>query len=154
MMCPVGGLELYVRICALLGIEPGLGYLFRPLSKTGTVSSQCMTSQAAQTRLNVYSVSLQQQLTGGHFTLHGFRSGAAVSMASVDLHAIMDHVGWKYTIKDQNFTAKSIPQLHAKDTQSFANSFRTNVFKINTKTSTVSTNTPCRFTDDYRHKLT
>ena len=56
-----------------------------------------MTSQATQTRLNVYSVSLRQQLTGEHFTLHGFRSRAAVSMAlaGVDLHAIMDHVGWK-----------------------------------------------------------
>ena len=97
MVCPVGGLELYVHICGLLGIELGSGYLFRPLSKTGTASSQCMTSQAAQTRLNVYSVSLRQQLTGEHFTFHGFRSVAAVSMAlsGVDLHAIMDHVGWK-----------------------------------------------------------
>ena len=74
MVYPVGGLELYVRICGLLGIELGSGYLFRPLSKTGTVSSQCMTSQAAQTRLNVYSVPLRQQLTGEHFTLHGFMS--------------------------------------------------------------------------------
>ena len=30
-----------------MGIEVGSGYLFRPVSKTGTVSSQCMTSQAA-----------------------------------------------------------------------------------------------------------
>ena len=31
------------------------------------------------------------------WTLHGFRGGAAVStaLAGVDLHAIMDHVGWK-----------------------------------------------------------
>lgn len=56
-----------------------------------------MTSQAAQTRLNVASVSLRQQLRGENFTLHGFRSGAEVSMAlaGVDLHAIMDHVRWK-----------------------------------------------------------
>ena len=47
MVCPLSGLELYVRICCLLGIELGSGYLFCPLSKTGTVSSQCMTSQAA-----------------------------------------------------------------------------------------------------------
>lgn len=47
MVCPLGGLELYVRICGLLGIELGSGYLFHHLSKTGTVSSQCMTSQAA-----------------------------------------------------------------------------------------------------------
>lgn len=39
MVCPLGGLELYVRICGLLGIKLGSGFLFRPLSKTGTVSS-------------------------------------------------------------------------------------------------------------------
>ena len=66
MVCPVGSLELYVRICGLLGLKLGSGYLFRPLYKTGTMSSQCMTSQAAQTRLNVYSVSLRQQPTGEH----------------------------------------------------------------------------------------
>lgn len=66
----MAGLELYVCICGLLGIKLGSGYLFRPLSKTGTVSCQCVTSQAAQTRLNAYSVSLRQQLTGEHFTLH------------------------------------------------------------------------------------
>jgi len=45
----------------------------------------------------MFIVSLRQQLTDEHFTLHGFHSGAAVSMAlvGVDLHAIMDHVGWK-----------------------------------------------------------
>ena len=57
-MCAEGGLELYVRICGLLGLELGSGYLFRPLTKTGTVCPQCMTSQAVQTRLNVYFVAL------------------------------------------------------------------------------------------------
>ena len=36
-------------------------------------------------------------MSGDHFTMHGFRSGAAVSLAleGVRLHEIMDHVGWK-----------------------------------------------------------
>ena len=36
-------------------------------------------------------------MSGSRFTLHGFQSGAAVSLAlgDVNLHAIMDHVGWK-----------------------------------------------------------
>ena len=41
----------------------------------------------------------------------------------------------KYLAINQNFTKKTIPQLHAKDTQSFANSFLTNVSKINARTS-------------------
>ena len=113
MVCPVGGLELYVRICGLLRIKLGSGYLFCPLSKSGTVSSQWLTSQTAQTRLKVYSVSLRQQLTGGHFTLHGFRGGAAVStaLAGVDLHAIIDHVGWKR--RETAFSA--LHQVEASD---------------------------------------
>ena len=56
-----------------------------------------MTSQATQTRLNVYSVALHQQLASEHFTPHGFRIGMAISMALVGLHLreIMDLVGWK-----------------------------------------------------------
>ena len=56
-----------------------------------------MTSQAAQTRLNVYSVASHQQPASEHFTLLGFRVGMANSMALVGLHLceIMDLVGWK-----------------------------------------------------------
>ena len=67
------------------------------MTKTGKVSPQCFDLAAVQARLNVYSVSFSQQLTSERFTLDGFRSGAAVSLAlaGVSLHDIMDHVGWK-----------------------------------------------------------
>ena len=36
-------------------------------------------------------------MSSDHFTIHGFRSGAAVSLApeGVSHHEIMDHVGWE-----------------------------------------------------------
>ena len=73
------------------------GYLFRPVTTTGKVSRQCMTSQAAPNRLNVYSLALRQRLTSEHFTPHGFRIEVAISMAlmGLHLHEIMDLVGRK-----------------------------------------------------------
>ena len=52
---------------------------------------------AAKSRLNLYSAELRGQLSSERFTLHGFHSGSAVSLAQVDvdLNDIMDHVGWK-----------------------------------------------------------
>ena len=45
----------------------------------------------------MYVKQLQGSLSSKRFTLHGFRSGAAISMALVDvsLNDIMDHIGWK-----------------------------------------------------------
>lgn len=56
-----------------------------------------MDSEAAQARLSVYTTSPGDRLSGDRYTLHGFRSGAAVSLAlsRVSLHEITDHVGWK-----------------------------------------------------------
>ena len=61
------------------------------------MSGTPLDSAAAQARLNQYVQETQQRLTGSRFTLHGFRSGAAISMAlaNVGLHDIMDHVGWR-----------------------------------------------------------
>ena len=96
-LCPVRGLEVYVSVCKSIGIKLVPGFLFRPVTKSNTVSSQSLGSSAAQARLSFYTSSLKGQLSGEHLTIHGFRSGAAVSLAleGVSLHEIMDHVGWK-----------------------------------------------------------
>ena len=96
-VCPVAGLELYVRLCNLLSVDLGSGYIFRSLSKEGKISSRGLEAAAAQSRLNLYSAELRGQLSSERFTLHGFISGSAVSLAlaDVDLNDIMDHVGWK-----------------------------------------------------------
>ena len=96
-VCPLWGLELYVNVCNLLGIRLAPGFLIRPITKSNGVGSACLEPPAVQARLNFYVSLLAQRLTSGHFTLHGFRSGTAVSLAleGVSLNEIMDHVGWR-----------------------------------------------------------
>lgn len=71
--------------------------MFPSVTRSGNISPKHLNSEAAQARLSVYSTSLDDQLSGDRYTLHGFRSGVAVSLAlsGVSLHEIMDHVGWK-----------------------------------------------------------
>lgn len=96
-LCPVRSLEVYVSVFKSIGIKLTPGFLFRPVTKSNTVSSQSLGSSAAQARLSFYTSLLKGQLSGEHLTIHGFRSGAAVSLAleGVSLHEIMDHMGWK-----------------------------------------------------------
>lgn len=96
-VCPVRGIELYYSISKSMGVKLNSGFLFRSLTKSGNISPQGLDSTAAQARLNVYTTPLCHNLSSAHFTLHGFRSGAAVSLAlaGLSLHEIMDHVAWK-----------------------------------------------------------
>lgn len=97
VICPVWGIELYVKICDLLKVKLSPGFLFRPVSKLGTIVCNQFDTTAAQARLNTYTKTLSGRLSGDRFTMHGFRSGAAVSLAlaGVGLRDIMDHIGWK-----------------------------------------------------------
>ena len=98
--CPVKGLEMYFNICWLLRIELQPGYLFRSVMQEGKIISfKVVEPQAAQARLNEYTNAepVRGKLTSDRYTLHGFRSGAAIllALAGVSFHEIMDHVGWK-----------------------------------------------------------
>ena len=95
-VCPVAGIELYFSICKCLGLRLDPGFLFRSVTRSGKVSSEALSSAAVQARLNEY-LSLDSAFANRRITLHGFRSGAAVSLAlsGVSLHEIMDHIGWK-----------------------------------------------------------
>ena len=74
------------RSCCLMRIGLGSDIFSHPLTVIGKVSPQCVTSQAARTWLNVYSVALRQQPASEHFTLLGFLVGVAISMVLVGLH--------------------------------------------------------------------
>lgn len=94
-VCPVRGLEVYVSVCKSMGIKLATGFLFRPVTTSNTVSTQSLGSSAAQARLSFCTSAVKGQLSGEHLTIHGFRSGSAVSLAleGVSLHEIMDLVG-------------------------------------------------------------
>ena len=98
-VCPVTGLELYLSICRAIGVKVFSGFLFRSVSKQGRITANALEPAAAQARLNVYVKALQPSLSSSSLTLHSFRSGAAISLALLDvpLDQIKDHVGWKST---------------------------------------------------------
>lgn len=95
-VCPVTGIEVYFALCSSLGIKLVPGFLFRSVTKAGKVSDNCLNSSAVQARLTEY-VSSIEYFAHRRVTLHGFRSGAAVSLAlsGATLLEIMDHIGWK-----------------------------------------------------------
>ena len=97
LICPVSGLEMYFRVCKAIKIKVSSGFLFRSVSKQDNITCKVLEPSAAQARLDLYVEHLKGSLTSARFTLHRFRSGAAISMALADisLDQIMDHVGWK-----------------------------------------------------------
>lgn len=98
IVCPVHGLDLYFNICRALSVDVSTGYLFRAVSKEGLITTRVLEPPAAQARLNTYVTAIKGSLSNERLiTLHGFKSGAAISMAlvGVSLDQIKDHVGWK-----------------------------------------------------------
>ena len=94
--CPRFLAMIYLKICELLKVNVLSGFLFCMVSKEGLITSKALEPSASQARLALYVKSTEACLYNSSFTLHGFRSGAAVSLALVDvsLERIMDHVGW------------------------------------------------------------
>ena len=92
-ICPVRAIEEYMAISRQLQIDLTTGYLFRPTTPQGGVIDAPFSSSAAEARLKVY---LKEMGADDRETLHGFRSGCAITLAlsGVELSEIMDHVGW------------------------------------------------------------
>ena len=92
-ICPVRAIEEYMAISRQLQIDLTTGYLFRPTTPQGGVIDAPFSSSAAEARLKVY---LKEMGADDGETLHGFRSGCAITLAlsGVELSEIMDHVGW------------------------------------------------------------
>jgi len=96
-VCPVTGVEAYIQLCDLLKVPVRHGYLFRPLNPSGEVMEAPLSSSAIQARLSSYVGRLPDTFAGRNVTLHGLRSGCAISLAlaGTQLDDIMSHVGWK-----------------------------------------------------------
>jgi integrase len=96
-LCPVTAIEVYIAVSELMGIPLRDGYLFRPLTPSGEVALTPLDSTAAQSRLATYVQLLPHVFGKRRITLHGLRSGCAISLAmsGLDLQTIMSHVGWK-----------------------------------------------------------
>ena len=85
--------EVYISLCDLLKISTRQGFLFRPLSPSGEILPAPFESAAAQAPLSTY-VRQIPAFANRNVTLHGLRSGFAISLAiaGANLDAIMDHM--------------------------------------------------------------
>lgn len=93
-ICPVLGLQDLHLCMSGMGI-PTLGYIFRPVGKTGNVRDEPMKYTAINNRLRLYLTEMEEH-TGE--TPHSFRAGCAISMvvgeASKSAATVMSHIGW------------------------------------------------------------
>ena len=96
-LCPITAIETYIKLCDLLNVPVRDGLLFRATNRTGDVTDKLFDSVAAQARLSTYVQQLPGIFGDRRVTLHGMRSGCAISLAlsGVPLESIMAHVGWK-----------------------------------------------------------
>ena len=93
-VCPVVGLENYVKKASLMGIDLTTGYLFRPVdhSKKLVLDTHVSTS-LMHSRLKFYMKTLG--IDEGE-SIHGIRGGCAVTMSVLGSGSPsdMEHVGW------------------------------------------------------------
>ena len=92
-ICPIQGIERYMEVTRGIRVDLTCGYLFRPTTPDLGIKDAPFSSSAAESRLKGY---LKEMNADNGETLHGFRSGCAITLAltGADLAEIMDHVGW------------------------------------------------------------
>ena len=78
IICPIRGIECYMDIVRQLGIDLTRGYLFRPVTPSRGIQDSPLSSSAAEARLKGY---LHEMQADDGETLHGFRSGCAITLA-------------------------------------------------------------------------
>ena len=93
IICPVAAIEQYMDVARQLGVDLTKGYLFRPTTPDKGITDSPFTSTTAEARLKLY---LKEMKADEGETLHGFRSGCAITLAlkGAELSEIMEHVGW------------------------------------------------------------
>ena len=92
-LCPVKAVETYMAVASELRITLSDRYLFRPTNHQGRILNNPLTSSSAEARLKYY---LKEAKIDEGETLHGFRSGSAITLAmsGSQLADVMSHVGW------------------------------------------------------------
>ena len=92
-LCPVKAIKTYVAVASELRISLSDGYVFRPTNHQGHILNKPLTSSSAEARFKYY---LNEAKIDEGETLHGFRSGSAITLAlsGCQLADVMSNVGW------------------------------------------------------------
>ena len=100
-----------MAVAQQLRIDLTRGYLFRPTTPQGGILDAPFSSTAAEARLKGY---LREMGSDDGETLHGFRAGCAITLAlsGAELSEIMDHVGYCFTLLNNNNNGIYIALIH------------------------------------------
>ena len=77
-ICPIRGIELYMDVARKMGINFTTSFLFRPMTTNNGVRDTPLSSATGEARLKLY---LKEMKADEGETLHGFRSGCAITLA-------------------------------------------------------------------------
>ena len=104
-LCPIIGIETYIKLCNLLYVPIRQGFLFRATNRTADLTDKTFDSDTAQARLSFYSQQPPEIFSNRRVTPHGMRSGFAVflALAGVLLESVMVHVGWETVKTSKHF---------------------------------------------------
>ena len=75
-ICAVQAIEEYIDVARRIGVDLTRGYLFRPTTPDKGIIDSLFSSAAAEARLKYY---LKEKKMDEGETLHGFRSGCAIT---------------------------------------------------------------------------
>lgn len=81
VICPIRDIERYFEVVRDTRVDLTRRYLFRPVTSDEGVKDTLLSSSAAESRLKGY---LKEMKVDEGETLHGFRSGCAVTVALTD----------------------------------------------------------------------
>ena len=92
-ICPTRGIEQYIEEAREMRVDLTRGYLFRSPTPSGGIHDFPLRSSTAEARLKEY---LKDMGADEGETLHGFRSGCAITLAfkGAALSEITENVGW------------------------------------------------------------
>ena len=109
--CPVRAMDDYITASRSLGLDLSTGYVFRKLSKIGTVLDKPLTQSGMSRRLSKYLSAI------GIFegeTTHSLRGGAAVLLKlnhECDEQAAK-HIGWKSMSVWEHYARSQVVESH------------------------------------------
>lgn len=94
-ICPIFGLERYVKWCSQWGVDLSCGYLFRIVDESGRVLDNNVTYQTMYIRFKEYLVTLG--IYEGE-TPHSLRAGCSIFLGMTGAvqseEQMMTHIGW------------------------------------------------------------
>lgn len=120
-LCPVRSLEALGHELRRRGIDPTVGFVFRPLDNRGQIANRELSYSVTHARLGKHLA--EAGLLDGE-TPHSFRAGCAVAMmlGGEKGAAVMSHIGWSSAASLERYSKTNVLYRDEKLATGFASS--------------------------------